>query len=106
MQNFRNQRSMRAALILSLALLLLLPLCGCLTFGKKTTVEKPPAGEPSATQKEKTAFDSAREEQSDLAAYAASAGRKNPKDVKEVPPGQTFLLSSKAKEIYKNTERD
>lgn len=70
---------------------------GCSTFkGKKKEV---------VTEKEKTAFDTAREEHENLGEYVASAGRKNPKEKKEVDPGQTFLLSDKAKEIYRNTER-
>lgn len=70
---------------------------GCSTFkGKKTD---------SVPTKEKTAFDSARDEHENLAEYVASAGRKNPKEKKEIDPGQTFLLSDKAKEIYRNTER-
>ncbi|MDD3587641.1 MAG: hypothetical protein PHQ75_10710 [Thermoguttaceae bacterium] len=76
---------------------LVLASSGCSTFkGKKKEV---------ATEKEKTAFDTAREEHANLGEYVASAGRKDPKEKKEVDPGQTFLLSDKAKEIYRNTER-
>lgn len=70
---------------------------GCASFGHNKDKE--------TKKTEKTAFDKARGEQSDLAAFTASAGRSNPKEEKKVHPGQTFLLSSKAKEIYQNTER-
>lgn len=76
---------------------LLLPgFAGCSVF-KGMKKESPEA--------EKTVFEEQRSEQDTLAAYVASAGRADPKEKKEASPGQTFLLSSKAKEIYNNTER-
>lgn len=84
------------AVVVGLSLLVFSGGCASMS-GKKSTKETPVT--------EKSAFEKTREEQSDLAAYTASAGRANPKEVKEVSPGQTFLLSSKAKEIYRNTER-
>ncbi|MDO5553632.1 MAG: hypothetical protein Q4G68_07700 [Planctomycetia bacterium] len=84
------------AISILLTALLLPALSGCSLF-KGTKKEAPDA--------EKTVFEEQRSEQDNLAAFVASAGRANPKEKKEASPGQTFLLSSKAKEIYNNTER-
>lgn len=56
-------------------------------------------------EKEASIFDKERENQNDLAKFAASAGRKDPNEKKKINKGQTFLLSDKAREIYENTER-
>lgn len=48
-------------------------------------------------------FDSERKKQKDLAEMVAKTGSQNKK--KKVRPGDDFLLSDKAKEIYANTER-
>lgn len=63
--------------------------------------------EESEVKKENDAvFEAERDKQSDLAEYTASAGRADPKKKKKIHPGQMFLLSDKAKEIYANTERE
>ena len=48
-------------------------------------------------------FESERKKQKDLAEMVAKTGNQNKK--KKVRPGDDFLLSDKAKEIYANTER-
>ncbi len=46
-----------------------------------------------------------RTEGEKMSDFAASAGRSNPNEKKKASAGDTFLFSSKAKEIFNNTER-
>lgn len=46
-----------------------------------------------------------RTEGEKMSDFAASAGRSNPNEKKKASSGDTFLFSSKAKEIFNNTER-
>lgn len=103
---FRN-----AILIAALISGLLAPASGCAIFGKKTDNDaKISEFEEESEKDEKnddsdaTVFDSERKKQSDMSDFVASFGKKT-KNKKEVDPGQTFLMSDKAKEIYANTER-
>jgi len=76
---------------------LLLPMTGCALFGKK---------EPDAVKDPGvSAFEEERTEGEKMSDFAASAGRANPYEKKKAAPGDTFLFSDKAKEIYNNTER-
>ena len=104
--NFRNA-------VLSAALLagLLGASSGCAIFDKKSDGDaKISEFEDDAEEKETaqdadaSAFDEERKKQSGLSDFVSSFGRKS-KEKKEVDPGQTFLMSDKAKEIYANTER-
>lgn len=103
---FRN-----AVLTAALASCLLGASSGCVIFNKKTDndakiseFEEDPEESDEDKENETTVFDSERKKQSDMSDFVSSFGRKS-KDKKEVAPGQTFLLSDKAKEIYANTER-
>lgn len=87
-------------ILLTVCLLLCTGLSGCALF---SGLRGDKNDEPIADQ-----FDEVEEPRSEgdkMSDYAASAGRANPNEKKKVDPGQTFLLSSKAKEIYQNTER-
>ncbi|MDO4585669.1 MAG: hypothetical protein Q4C95_00060 [Planctomycetia bacterium] len=69
---------------------------GCALFGEKKS------------QKNNVDVEIAKDNKSqeeDLGEYVASYGRSDPKAKKKIDPGQTFLFSDKAKEIYANTER-
>lgn len=106
-RNFRN-----AVIVATLTSCLLGASTGCALFGKKTDKEAAKISEfeedseenAKNEDSESTVFDSEREKQSDLSNFVSSFGRKS-KDKKAVDPGQTFLMSDKAKEIYANTER-
>ena len=104
--NFRN-----AALSVALIACLLGAASGCAIFDKKSDGDaKISEFEDDAEENEKnkdsepTVFESERKKQSDMSEYVSAFGRKS-KTKKEVSPGQTFLMSDKAKEIYANTER-
>ena len=104
--NFRN-----AALSVALLAGLLGASSGCAIFDKKSDGDsKISEFEDDAEENEKNndaepnAFESERKELSKTSDYVSSFGRKS-KTKKEVSPGQTFLMSDKAKEIYANTER-
>ena len=71
--------------------------CAGTTFWKK--------GDDNAKTTEEVLFDNQRSDQEKMSEFAASAGRKDPKEKKNVSKGETFLLSDKAKEIYAHTER-
>lgn len=84
---------------------------GCAIFGKKSNndakiseFEEDSKETDQNKDAETTAFDSERKKQSDMSDFVSSFGRKS-NVKKEVSPGQTFLMSDKAKEIYANTER-
>ena len=84
---------------------------GCAIFNKKSNndakiseFEEDPEDAGKNEDGEETVFDSERKKQSDMSDFVSSFGRKS-KNKKEVDPGQTFLMSDKAKEIYANTER-
>ncbi len=103
---FRN-----VALIAALAAPLLVASSGCAVFGKKTDgdaqiseFEENVNENADGDDSDASVFDSERKKQSGLSDFVSSFGRKS-KDKKEVDPGQTFLMSDKAKEIYANTER-
>ncbi len=105
-RNFRN-----VALLAALASGLLASSSGCAIFGKKTDndakiseFEEEPEKDADNDDSTATVFDSERKKQADMSNFVASFGRKS-KSKKEVDPGQTFLMSDKAKEIYANTER-
>ncbi|MBO7725591.1 MAG: hypothetical protein J6S40_03895 [Thermoguttaceae bacterium] len=52
------------------------------------------------------AFEAQRSQESQMSAFAASAGKKRGSESeKPAGTGEMFLLSDKAKEIYANTER-
>jgi hypothetical protein len=89
--------------------LALLSFTGCSTFnGKKKN--KDHAGqfeeddEPDLDDGQ-SIFDSERKKQNELSAFVAQNGRKSKSKTSTVRPGDDFLLSDKAKEIYANTER-
>lgn len=86
-------------------ILVILLLAGIMIFSSGCSLFK---GDRETGEKKEndSVFASEREKQSDLAEYTASAGRADPKKKKKVHPGQMFLLSDKAKEIYANTERE
>ena len=84
---------------------------GCAIFNKKSgddakiaEFEEETAENESGKDSEENFFDSERKKQSDMSDFVSSFGRKS-KNKKTVDPGQTFLMSDKAKEIYANTER-
>lgn len=84
---------------------------GCAIFSKKNNndakiseFEEDAEEDGKNNDSEKTVFDSERAKQSDMSDFVSSFGRKS-KTKKAVDPGQTFLMSDKAKEIYANTER-
>lgn len=86
----------RMAPIFALALIFCPALTGCALFSRHKS---------DGSEKEVSAFEQQRSDVDKMSEFAASAGRSNPREKKEADPGQTFLLSSKAKEIYNNTER-
>lgn len=89
----------RARLSLAfVAVLCPLLVSGCAMFSKDKSSDDKKAAEGSV-------FESQRSEEGKMSDFVASAGRKNPKEKKNVSLGETFLLSDKAKEIYANTER-
>lgn len=96
MNNANFYRIRRVIQVVILVLLICFSSGGCALFHSKT--------ENKETEAEKNAFEQVREDQGDLSEFVASAGRKDSKK-KKVDPGQTFLLSDTAKEIYANTER-
>lgn len=69
---------------------------GCALFGEKKSQKNDIDVEMAKDKKS---------EEEDLGEYVASYGRSDPKAKKKIDPGQTFLFSEKAKEIYANTER-
>lgn len=87
-------------ILLTICLLLCSGLSGCALF---SGFRGDKGGEPIAD--EFAEVEEPRSEGDKMSDFAASAGRANPNEKKKVDPGQTFLLSSKAKEIYQNTER-
>ncbi|MBR4832748.1 MAG: hypothetical protein IKU86_00235 [Thermoguttaceae bacterium] len=102
-----------ALLVAALSVCVLSASSGCAVFGKKSPQNSQVAEfdeseetEKSTETKDKDAsvFDAEREKQSGLSDFVSQFGRKS-KTKKEVDPGQTFLMSDKAKEIYANTER-
>jgi hypothetical protein len=106
-----NVRLRNVALIAALIAPLLGESSGCAIFDKKSDADsKISEFEDDAEEKEAaqdadaSAFDEERKKQSGLSDFVSSFGRKS-KEKKEVDPGQTFLMSDKAKEIYANTER-
>ncbi len=105
-RNFHN-----AILVATLASCFLGSSTGCAIFGKKSDNETKISdfeedseenGKPEGS--DENVFDSERKKQSEMSDFVSSFGRKS-KTKKEVDPGQTFLMSDKAKEIYANTER-
>ena len=54
---------------------------------------------------ERSVFDSERKKEKEMSDFLAENGRKSGSKRGKVRPGDDFLLSSKAKEIYANTER-
>ena len=54
---------------------------------------------------ENDVFNTEREKQNELSEFLAQNGRKSKTKKSSVHPGDDFLLSDKAKEIYANTER-
>jgi len=103
---FRN-----AVLTAALASCLLGASSGCAIFNKKSNndakiaeFEEDSEDVGKNEDAETSVFDSERKIQSDMSDFVSSFGRKS-KNKKEVDPGQTFLMSDKAKEIYANTER-
>lgn len=106
-----NRRFRNVFLIATFAAALLGASSGCAIFGKKTDndakiseFEEDSEENDQNKDNETTVFDSERTKQSDMSDFVSSFGRKS-KNKKEVDPGQTFLMSDKAKEIYANTER-
>jgi hypothetical protein len=104
--NIRN-----AALSVAIIAGLLGASSGCAIFDKKSDgdarvseFEEDEERDEKSQGKEDSVFDSERKKQSDMSNFVSSFGRKS-KNKKEVDPGQTFLMSDKAKEIYANTER-
>ena len=103
---FRN-----AALSVALIAALLGASTGCAIFNKKSDgdakiseFENDAEENAKNEDSEDSVFDSERKKQSDMSDFVSSFGRKS-KTKKNVDPGQTFLMSDKAKEIYANTER-
>ncbi len=94
------------ALVASL-LTLVLPISGCSTFKGKREKERSvhEFDNEERTGAEKDVFSSEREKQSELSEFLAQNGRKTKTKNSLVRPGDDFLLSDKAKEIYANTER-
>ncbi len=58
-----------------------------------------------AAEEEISQFSDDRTEGEKMSDFAASAGRSDPTKKKKASAGDTFLFSSKAKEIFDNTER-
>ena len=108
----QDHRLRNVILVAALISCLLASSSGCAIFGKKTDNNdaKISEFEEEAEKDEKnddsdaTVFDSERKKQSNMSDFVASFGKKS-KNKKEIDPGQTFLMSDKAKEIYANTER-
>ncbi len=111
---FSNAVRRDALLVAALSVCVLGAASGCAVFGKKSPREPSAVAEFEETEesekssetadKDASAFETEREKQSGLSDFVSQFGRKS-KTKKEVDPGQTFLLSDKAKEIYANTER-
>lgn len=82
---------------------------GCSTLkGKKKSkddVSDFEEDEDSDSDEEESVFDSERKKQNELSDFVAQNGRKSKSKKSTVRPGDDFLLSDKAKEIYANTER-
>lgn len=76
------------------------------SFKKYKTVEKVEKTEKAAdaAKVDKKVFDTESDEQDEMADLVSETGRGG-KEKREIPPGETFLLSDKAREIYANTER-
>ncbi|MBQ2849169.1 MAG: hypothetical protein IJE77_01695 [Thermoguttaceae bacterium] len=105
-RNFRN-----VVLVAALFSCLLGASSGCAIFGKKTDgdakiseFEENEQENANDEESDGAVFESERKKQSGMSDFVSSFGRKS-KEKKEVDPGQTFLMSDKAKEIYANTER-
>lgn len=106
-----NRQFCRVILAAALASCFLGASTGCVIFNKKSNndtkiseFEEDPEDDGKTEDGETTVFDSERKKQSDMSDFVSSFGRKS-KNKKDVDPGQTFLMSDKAKEIYANTER-
>ena len=106
-----NKKFRNAVLFATAATCLLGATNGCALFGKKnekdvkiSEFEEDSEENAKNADSEGSVFDSEREKQSEMSNFVSSFGRKS-QDKKAVAPGQTFLMSDKAKEIYANTER-
>lgn len=106
----RRQFLLKASLFFT-SLLLVLP-AGCSAFrGKKKKSVKNDAEFEEAVEDglsedaEISIFETERKKQSELSKFVAQNGKKTRNDQTTVRPGDDFLLSDKAKEIYANTER-
>ena len=104
--HFRN-----VALIAALIAPLLGAASGCAIFDKKSDgdskiseFEDDAEENADAEDSDGSVFDAERKKQSGMSDFVSSFGRQS-KEKKKVDPGQTFLMSDKAKEIYANTER-
>lgn len=80
---------------------------GCASFKNKKNKE---THEQELNDDDKEAnnndvFESERKNQDELSEFLAQNGRKTKEKKSVVRPGDDFLLSGKAKEIYANTER-
>lgn len=105
-RNFRN-----VVLIAALTSVFLAASSGCAIFGKKNNddakvseFEEDPEKSENSGDSDVSVFDAERKKQSEMSDFVSSFGKKS-KNKKEVDPGQTFLMSDRAKEIYANTER-
>lgn len=110
--SLRPQNNLRNVILITTLFSCLLGLStGCAIFDKKTDndakiseFEEDMEENGKDKDSDGNVFDSERKKQSDMSDFVSSFGRKS-KTKKEVDPGQTFLMSDKAKEIYANTER-
>ncbi len=110
-KNFFQKESSRRVfflhtLIASLSFLVF-PISGCSTLKGKKEKERSVRefDDEDKTEEEKIVFNTEREKQSELSEFLAQNGRQSKTKKKAVHPGDDFLLSDKAKEIYANTER-
>ncbi|MDO5308960.1 MAG: hypothetical protein Q4G03_05650 [Planctomycetia bacterium] len=85
---------------------------GCSTFGSKKKTKRTEDEfaleeedfEDDEDTRDHVVFSSERKKQKETSDFLAQQGRGS-KEKSKVRPGDDFLLSSKAKEIYANTER-
>ena len=86
-------------------------LCSCSAFNKSSKKGPTDAAfsededDEDQDSSSERIFEAERKKQADLSEFVAQNGRNSKKKQSSVRPGDDFLLSSKAKEIYANTER-
>ena len=99
-----TRRALCLQTVCALAALGTLSLSGCSIFKGKTQEKDVDEFEEFA-EEEDSVFESERKKLSETSEFVAQNGRKSKSKKTAVRPGDDFLLSDKAKEIYANTER-